>query len=550
MSMLIRNRYQVIRDLPGGGFGQTFLAKDIDLFGRMCVIKQLKPINEKPQLYQLIQERFEREAKVLQELGRSNKQIPELYAYFTESGLFYLVQEWVEGQTLEEKLLTEGSLSEETVKFLLCSILRILQDIHSRGIIHRDIKPSNLIIRMADGLPVLIDFGAVKEMVGAQLNSTGEPTSQSIVVGTQGYMPLEQLAGCPVYGSDLYGLGITAIHALTGQRPQEWTNDLHTGHRLWHRLAPQVSSEFATILDKSIQTNSGDRYPTAESMLKAVENAAALSPTVVKPLVPFQALVQPQPTIVSQPLPTSISTQPPARKWLTGKIVGGCILALFSLSVGYFYLRQHAQDELQKIKNAKQQSDHQTCITLSQNFTRSYSQLFADQSAEAKKAGEDCSQAIALQKQTPLQKQKTLQEQAEALKQQAASLQNYLRVDVPQRLRQKKQPLTAKNIDDVKPSITLQPDQVAIVYDTSTRSDLATDEKMKAFAISFMKALRGSEDLGFPEKYTKFSQLTVSPSTSHKKAVITTEQWKAFSASKNKTASLNKLFAQIQISSR
>ena len=175
---MLDNRYSIIRELQEGGFGRTFLAEDTRMPSRKrCIIKMLKPLHNNPQIYQLIQERFEREAAILEALGENNNQIPRLYDKFEEAGRFYLVQEWIQGQTLGNKLQQEGIASETTVKDILLNILPVLQYIHSKGIIHRDIKPDNIILRLADNLPVLIDFGAVKETMGTVMTNSGSVTS-------------------------------------------------------------------------------------------------------------------------------------------------------------------------------------------------------------------------------------------------------------------------------------------------------------------------------------------------------------------------------------
>ena len=133
---------------------------------RKCVVKQLKPINDQPQTHQLVQERFQREAAILEQLGESHDQIPRLYAYFSEAEQFYLVEEWVEGPTLTETLQRSGPLNEPTVQQLLINLLPVLDYIHHKRIVHRDIKPDNIILRRRDNQPVLIDFGAVKETMG------------------------------------------------------------------------------------------------------------------------------------------------------------------------------------------------------------------------------------------------------------------------------------------------------------------------------------------------------------------------------------------------
>lgn len=114
---LLNNRYQVIQVLGAGGFGETFLADDTHLPSRRrCVIKQLKPLLDEPKTYQNIQQRFEREAAILEFLGEGSEQIPNLYAYFSENGLFYLVQEWIQGQTLTNIVETDGCLDEKAVE--------------------------------------------------------------------------------------------------------------------------------------------------------------------------------------------------------------------------------------------------------------------------------------------------------------------------------------------------------------------------------------------------------------------------------------------------
>jgi serine/threonine protein kinase, bacterial len=207
--MLLNNRYRVIQTLGSGGFGDTFLAEDTQMPSqRRCVVKQLKPIQNNAQIYQLVKERFQREAAILEELGGNHEQIPTLYAYFSSEDKFYLVQEWVEGETLTTAIQQRGLFSEFTVREILLSLLPVLDFVHSRGIVHRDIKPDNIIIRNRDQKPVLIDFGAVRETMGTAVNSQGMPTS-SIVIGTPGFMSSEQAMGRPIFASDIYSLGMT-----------------------------------------------------------------------------------------------------------------------------------------------------------------------------------------------------------------------------------------------------------------------------------------------------------------------------------------------------
>lgn len=304
---MLQNRYQIIRELGDGGFGKTFLAEDTHMpSARRCVIKQLKPINDGSKIYQLIKDRFLREAAILEQLGGGSNQIPKLYAYFESNGQFYLVQEYIEGETLSEKLHKQGPISEDEVKDILVKILPVLDYVHHQHIVHRDIKPDNIIVRRADNLPVLIDFGAVKESMrtivtgsGTAPHSSMVTDKSSIVIGTPGFMPSEQLSGRPVFSSDLYALGLTAIYLLTGKIPQELHSDPLTGEIAWKEHAPNVSPAFAAILDRTIQIHLRDRFPTANAMLDALNNGV-VSTTVVSPS-PYATVDSLPPTVVSPP---------------------------------------------------------------------------------------------------------------------------------------------------------------------------------------------------------------------------------------------------------
>ncbi len=274
---VLNNRYRVIRAISSGGFGETFLAQDTQMpSGRYCVIKQLKVVTNNPDIYQQVLQRFQREATILEELGETNSQIPKLYAYFSDTaGQFYLIQEWIEGETLAKKVETTGPMTDSYVQKMLISLLSVINYIHSRNIIHRDIKPENIIWRQQDDLPVLIDFGAVKNSITTAINSE-KNTPISIMIGTPGYMAFEQAAGRPVYASDLYSLGITAIYLLTGKVPQDLEMDLQTGKIIWQQYTNNLTPKLAGILDKAIQPNINDRFATAREMLDALQSDSIL----------------------------------------------------------------------------------------------------------------------------------------------------------------------------------------------------------------------------------------------------------------------------------
>jgi serine/threonine-protein kinase len=307
LSKLLNNRYQVIDRLGGGGFSTTFLVEDTHMPSRRrCVLKQLKPVSVDPSIQTLVQERFQREAAILETLGELSDQIPRLYAYFTEAQQYYLVQELITGRTLSEIVQTQGSLREATVLNILLSLLPILDLIHQRGIIHRDIKPENIMVRDQDGKPVLIDFGAVKETLGTVVNAQGQPMS-SVVIGTPGFMSTEQSRGFPTYASDLYSLGLTAIYLLTGKFPHELEIDPQTSQLRWHPEVLQVSPGLAAVLDRAIGLVARDRYGTAREFLQALHTQTTHS---LSPQTP-SAYPQVLPTPVGEPIYPLTVADPP-----------------------------------------------------------------------------------------------------------------------------------------------------------------------------------------------------------------------------------------------
>jgi serine/threonine protein kinase, bacterial len=361
--MLLNNRYRVLRTLGSGGFGETFLAEDTQMPSqRRCVIKQLKPIQDNPQVYELVQQRFQREAAILEDLGEGSSQIPRLYAYFSDNGQFYLVQEYIEGQTLTTRVRQQGVLSESSVKEILTSILPVLEFVHSKGIVHRDIKPDNILIRDRDNQPVLIDFGAVKETLGTVMTPSGN-TTQSIVIGTPGYMPSEQSVGRPMFASDLYSLGLTAIYLLTGKSPQELGTDPATGAVLWRQYALSVTPSFAAVLEKAIQFSARDRFTSAREMLQALQTGTVpVAPTIpgVAPTVPYihppVPTTPPNPTsqhtVSISPAESSQPSSPTSNSpgWFGGSFLGALFATIgitIAIGIGVFAVFQSRQSQPQ-----------------------------------------------------------------------------------------------------------------------------------------------------------------------------------------------------------
>ncbi len=266
LGKLLDGRYQVLQVLGGGGFGQTYIAKDTHRPGfPKCVVKHLKPVTHNPEFLQTSRRLFTSEAETLEELGHHD-QIPRLLAYFEDNKEFFLVQEFIEGYALTAELLPNQPWAEDQVIQLLQQVLVILEFIHSHKVIHRDIKPENIIRRQQDGKLVLIDFGAVKQ-VQTQLLSAPGHIETTIAIGTPGYMSTEQGRGKPRPNSDIYSLGVISIQALTGLHPRQLEEDQNTGEILWQHLA-NVSPQLASILSKMVLHHFRERYQSATEVLE------------------------------------------------------------------------------------------------------------------------------------------------------------------------------------------------------------------------------------------------------------------------------------------
>ncbi|MGM3305229.1 protein kinase domain-containing protein [Anabaena sp. WFMT] len=331
MPLLLDGRYVPTSLLGRGGFGAAFLASDRRIPGmRLCVVKQFQPAgNLTSDQLQLAQNLFEREAEVLAQIGNEHKQIPDLFAFFpvviqglqpgTQDQFFYLVQEYIDGQNLEEELAQNGNFSQVQVLEILREILPVLTFIHDRGIIHRDIKPSN-IMRRRDGTLFLLDFGAVKLVANAPSGAAG-----STGIYSMGFAPPEQMSGSQVFPStDLYALAVTLITLMTGQEANKLF-DAYSNQWKW-RSQIKVNPRLADILDKMLLPAASQRFQSAQEVLEA------LSPPSVPPTAPPQ--IQPPP-LIPQPPQKPVPVQPAFAIWelLAGAAFSGFEGALIAIAL-------------------------------------------------------------------------------------------------------------------------------------------------------------------------------------------------------------------------
>lgn len=263
----LNGRYHIRHLLGSGRCGQTYLAADLQTEPAvLCVIKQFEPEAQDSLSLRKAKYLFAREVKILQLLAKSDR-IPNLVDYFRLGAKFYLVHQYIAGTDLTHEL-GDRQWSETEVLGLIREILEIVEVAHREKVIHQDIKPSNIIRRQTDGKLILIDFGSVKKINNQMANSQGN-TSLTVPIGTMGYMAPEQKSIRPKLASDIYGVGMIAIYALTGVAPANLTLDHDTEVVQWQNLI-QVDAKLTQVIQRMVAPNLNQRYQSASDALTIV----------------------------------------------------------------------------------------------------------------------------------------------------------------------------------------------------------------------------------------------------------------------------------------
>ncbi|MFB2894296.1 protein kinase [Aerosakkonemataceae cyanobacterium BLCC-F50] len=329
--LLLGDRYRIVRQLGQGGFGRSYLAEDSNRFNELCVLKEFAPQVQGTYALQKAVELFEREAGILYKLQHS--QIPKFRELFRaklqDEGHLFLVQDYIEGETyralLEARKRQKQKFTEPEVKQLMLQLLPVLDYIHNFGVIHRDISPDNIILRNSDNLPVLIDFGGVKEVAAnAESQFTQAPPnvvpSYATRLGKVGYAPHEQMQVGLVYPhSDLYALAATALVLLTAKEPQQLI-DPHNMTWNW-RQEVNLSPSFGMTLDKMLAYRPGDRYQTARDVLQILSG----NPNPVVPVTQAPSSATTQGTVAVSPAATQPAKIPPVNRSQTSSSSSGCL---------------------------------------------------------------------------------------------------------------------------------------------------------------------------------------------------------------------------------
>jgi serine/threonine protein kinase len=268
---VLQNRYRLINLLGQGGFGRTYLVEDQGRFNELCALKELTPPQTGEYALGKSKELFQREAQILYQI--EHPQIPKFRAIFEEDQRLFLAQDFVEGKTyrtlLDDRKARGFVFSEQEIVQLMNQLLPVLSYLHGKGIIHRDIAPDNIILRDRDKLPVLIDFGVVKE-IATRLQA--DTVKHATTVGKLGYAPIEQMQTGSAYpNSDLYALAVSAVVLLTGREPQEVLDD-QTMTWNWQRWC-QVSPGFAQVINRMLSVTPSQRFASALQVQQALQSS-------------------------------------------------------------------------------------------------------------------------------------------------------------------------------------------------------------------------------------------------------------------------------------
>jgi serine/threonine protein kinase len=267
---LLNGRYKIVKKIGGGGMGAVYLAVDQNLGGTQRAVKEMvqSHIEEEQQAKAI--EDFKRESMILSTLDHPS--IPTIYDYFYDEAesRFYLVMKYISGGDLAGRLRAapEGRIDERTVTEWAVQVIDVLHYLHSlpTTIVYRDLKPSNVMIDGNTGRIMLIDFG-----IARSINQTQEKGVTA--VGTMGYAPPELFSGQVEPRSDIYSLGSTMFHLLTGADPQNnplLIFDFQKNPRP-RQINPRLSDQIERILMRAVEYNADARFSSALEMKLALQ---------------------------------------------------------------------------------------------------------------------------------------------------------------------------------------------------------------------------------------------------------------------------------------
>jgi serine/threonine protein kinase/ABC-type branched-subunit amino acid transport system substrate-binding protein len=261
---LQNGRYVIEQVLGQGGMGAALLAKDTRIYDKLVVIKELITESIDPAERQEDIRNFEQEVKTLVDLDHPS--VPKVTDHFQEGSHYFMVQDYVAGENLEERMgRISQPMPEREVLTYASQVLDILAYLegHRPPIIHRDIKPANIIIGAKDQRAHLVDFGIARADVARNARR-----KQTTALGTTGYAPPEQYQGNADTRSDLYALAATMHHLLTNRDPR---NEPPFAYPPARSLNPRLSPDIERVLNRALALDPNQRYQTAAAMKRMVD---------------------------------------------------------------------------------------------------------------------------------------------------------------------------------------------------------------------------------------------------------------------------------------
>ncbi len=287
--VVVQGRYRIVRLLGQGGMGSVYRAWDL----RLKVPVALKELLPQPGLdagtLEALRQQFEQEASVLARLNHPG--LVRVTDYFEEQSNAYLVMDFVDGRSLADVIVQDGAQSEAKVTDWAKQLLEALAYCHAQGVVHRDIKPQNIVLR-PEGKVVLVDFGLVK------LWDPGDPRTRTVMrgMGTPEYAPPEQYGATTDHTgppSDIYSLGATIYHLLTGQAPATATERMAIPEAFvpLRQRTPDVSDRVERLVMKALALSVSERWQTASEMLSVLVSGPL--PTF-EPLIPKTLVAPPE----------------------------------------------------------------------------------------------------------------------------------------------------------------------------------------------------------------------------------------------------------------
>ncbi|NET09207.1 MAG: hypothetical protein F6K16_31790, partial [Symploca sp. SIO2B6] len=274
--LLIINRYEVQRELSTQPLITTYVVKDrFDPSDRIYLAKQFSPEHyiKNSNLIQEIEKKFLAIVQVLGKVG-AVEQIPNVNAAFPDGGKFYIIQDYIAGETLESEIKVGQPRSEDETITLLISILDILVQSHKQGLKHLNLHPGNLLRESDTNKIFLIDF-AIFQTIATQVIKI-DPTGNQLQMGTEGYTAPEQRGGEPNFQSDIYAVGMIGIQALTGKDPAKLPKDPETNSRVWRYQSVDqnidtIDEHLTKILNQMIHSDKEQRYQKATDALDTLQ---------------------------------------------------------------------------------------------------------------------------------------------------------------------------------------------------------------------------------------------------------------------------------------